>query len=127
MNGGERGRLKNLLHIWKILGVSERDLLDLQCLEVGISNPKVRISREEVWNNDGPGDLNLWCGQLRHGKVQDQLHLLQAPSEQGGAEAQGAPERGRRLAQTRVPTKCLVCLSVQHAKSTVGTTQLRTG
>jgi hypothetical protein len=82
------------IRIWKMVGVSERHLLDLQCLSVWISNPKVRISRVEVWNNDGPGDLNLWSGQVRHGKVQDHLHLLQTPSEQGGPEAQGAPGAG---------------------------------
>jgi hypothetical protein len=39
-NGRERGRLKDMLRVWKTLGASERDLLDLQELSVWTSDPE---------------------------------------------------------------------------------------
>ena len=79
-NGKERGRLKDMLRVWKILGATERDLWDLQGLAVWTSNPGMKILRTEVDLGTGPDDLNLWCGKARQGKVQGQLQLLHMPA-----------------------------------------------
>jgi hypothetical protein len=78
--GKERGRLKSILRVWKILGTTEQDLLDLQGLAVWTANPRLRIMRTEVDMGVSPGDLHLWCGKAKQGKVQGQLQLLHVPS-----------------------------------------------
>ena len=95
-NGKERGRLKDMLRVWKTLGATERDLLDLQELAVWTSNPGLRILRAEVDLGTGPGDLNLWCGKARQGKVQGQIQLLHMPAntEDGGGSHRQSPEEG---------------------------------
>ena len=54
-----------MLRVWKTLGATEPDLLELQELVVWTSNPGLRILRAEVDLETGPGDLNLWCGKAR--------------------------------------------------------------
>jgi hypothetical protein len=98
-NGRERGRLKDMLRVWKTLGASERDLLVLQELSVWTSNPGLRILRAEVDLETGPGDLNLWCGKARQGKVQGQLQLLHMPAntaDRGSSHWQSPVERPQR-------------------------------
>ena len=95
-NGKERGRLKDMLRVWKTLGSTERDLLDLQELAVWTSNPGLRILRAEVDLGTGPVDLNLWCGKAKQGKVQGQLQLLHmtANTEDGGGSHRQSHDDG---------------------------------
>ena len=79
--GKERGRLKTLLRVWKVLGAPERNLLDLHGLTAWTVNPKIRIMRAEVGMGASPGDLHLWCGKAKKGKVHDQLQLLHMPAK----------------------------------------------
>ncbi len=78
-NGIERGRLKSLFGVWKALGTTERDLLDLQVMTAWTANPKIRILRSEIDGGPNPVDLHLWCGKAKQGKVQGQLQLLHRP------------------------------------------------
>ena len=66
-NGRERGRLKTLFRIWKLMGATERELLDLLGIATWTDNPEVTIIRAEVDMGTGSGTLHLWCGKTRHG------------------------------------------------------------
>jgi hypothetical protein len=56
---------EDVLRVWKTLGATERDLLELQVLTVWTANPGLQIMRVEVDMGKGPGDLNLCCGKGR--------------------------------------------------------------
>ena len=63
--------MKTLMSVWKVLGATERDLLDLHGLAAWTVNPKIRIMRAEVGMGAGPGDFHLWYGKAKQGEVQD--------------------------------------------------------
>ncbi len=72
-NGKERGRLKDMLRVWKTLGATERDLLELQGLTVWTENPGLQIMGTEVDMGAVLDDINLWFRKAKQGKVQGQL------------------------------------------------------
>ena len=87
-NGIERGRLKSLFGVWKALGTTERDLLDLLVMAAWTVNPNIRLLRSEIDGGPNPVDLHLWCGKAKQGKIQGQLQLLHRPAV-GESKKQG--------------------------------------
>jgi len=94
--------LKSLFGVWKALGVTERDLLDLQVMAAWTANPKIRIMRAETDGGSNPLDLHLWCGKAKQDKVQGQLQLLHRPV------VEESKERGCRSVWGTFPCKSLL-------------------